>query len=73
MEFDDEDMSRLYKRYSDIDKMILEIDLANNRVSNKCYKMLLELEIIKGGDLWWSKLKPALRSIGQGDCVHIGK
>lgn len=73
IELDDEDMSRLHKRYSDIDKMIFEIDNANVRVSNKCYKMLVELERIKGGELWWSKLKPALRSIGKGNCKHIGK
>ena len=73
IEFDDEDMGRLYRKCSDIDKMIFEIDNTNVRVLDKCYKMLVELESVKGGELWWSKLKPALKSIGKGDCVHIGK
>ena len=66
-------MGRLYRKCSDIDKMIFEIDNTNVRVLDKCYKMLVELESVKGGELWWSKLKPALKSIGKGDCVHIGK
>ena len=53
--------------------MMFEIDHSNDRSLNKCYKTLVELESIKGGKLWWSKLKPALRSIGKGDCRHIGK
>ena len=52
-----------YTRYLDIDAMIWNIDLKNERVHDKCLYMLKELEKINGGELSWAQLKQALQRI----------
>ena len=80
MEFDEKDQERLESRYADVDNMITNIDHDNEKLSDKCYKMLEELERIKGGELSWPKLKPALERIDRIGCannfewyMHCGK
>ena len=67
MEFVYEDRMRLYDRYSGVDEMIQNINDANERTYEKCIEMLKELERIKGGELHYSDLKPALEKIGRTD------
>ena len=52
-----------YTIYLDIDAMIWNIDLKNERVHDKCLYMLKELEKINGGELSWAQLKQALQRI----------
>ena len=52
-----------YTKYLDIDAMIWNIDLKNERVHDKCLYMLKELEKINGGELSWAQLKQALQRI----------
>ena len=80
MEFDEEDEKRMQIRYLDVDSMITNIDHDNEKLSDKCYKMLEELERIKGGELSWPRLKPALERIDRIGCannfewyMHCGK
>lgn len=51
----------------DIDAMIWNIDLNNEKIQSKCHEMFKELDKIHGGDLTWEKLIQALQSIGSAD------
>ena len=51
----------------DIDAMIWNIDLNNEKIQSKCHEMFKELDKIHGGDLTWEKLIQALESIGSAD------
>ena len=67
MEFLYEDLMRLHQRYAGVDEMIQNINGANERTYEKCIEMLKELERIKGGELYYDDLKPALERIGRTD------
>ena len=51
----------------DIDAMIWNIDLNNEKIQSKCHEMFKELDKIHGGDLPWEKSIQALQSIGSAD------
>lgn len=51
----------------DIDAMIWNIDLNNEKIQSKCHELFKELDKIHGGDLTWEKLIQALQSIGSAD------
>ena len=57
-------------KYLDIDAMISNIDLNNERADDKCLHMLKELEKINGGELLWTQLKQALQRIDKTGCAN---
>ena len=54
----------------DIDAMMWRIDRNNEKIDDKCFKMLRELEKIKRGELSWAVLKSALQRIDRTDCAN---
>ena len=54
----------------DIDAMIWHIDCNNEKVNDKCYRMLQELEKIKREELSWAVLNSALQRIDRTDCAN---
>ena len=69
MEFDNVDIDRLKKRYGDLNNMVAVIDYSNGGLQDKSWKMLEELDKIKGGKLCWAQLKAVLERIHRSDCV----
>lgn len=54
----------------DIDAIIWDIDRNNEKVDDKCFKMLQELEKIKREELSWAVLNSALQRIDRTDCAN---
>ena len=59
-----------YTKYLDIDVMIWNIDLNNERVDDKCLYMLKELEKINEGESSCVQLKQALQRIDKICCAN---
>lgn len=65
MDFDDQDLKRMYEHHADVDEMIEKINKMKRSCPTKCLKMLKELKRIKGGELYFSHVKPALKGINR--------
>ena len=70
MDFDDQDLKRMHEHHADVDEMIEKINHMNTRSPARYLEMLKELKRIKGGELYCSHVRPALKGINRTD---VGK